>query len=364
MNGSPHPRCALRHAGRSRSTGSPHAARNPRLAPGPSRASGSGSASFVESLPHGIHVIDTGYVRPRFDAAYLVVENGRAAFVDTGTNHAVPRLLAALGHAGLGPDAVDWLIATHVHLDHAGGAGLLLRSLPNARLVVHPRGARHLIDPAALVAGASAVYGAAEVERSYGRIVGVDPKRVLETHDGMTLDLAGRALEFIDTPGHARHHHCIWDAASRGWFTGDTFGLSYRELDTAQGAAVLPATTPVQFDPAALHASIARLLERAPERMYVTHYGAIGAGAADVARLGRQLLEQVDAMVEIARELRGDPSCHDALKRGFAALYVERLRSHGCAIPEARLRELLAIDVELNAQGLGVWLDRQRASAP
>ena len=172
--------------------------------------------AFVDALPHGIHVVDTGFHRPRFDAAYLIVERGRAAFVDTGTNHAVPRLLAALAHVGLEPAAVDWLIVTHVHLDHAGGAGLLLRSLPNAKLVVHPRGARHLIDPAFLVAGATAVYGAAEMARSYGTIVGIDAERVLATADGMTLELAGRPLEFIDTPGHARHHHCIWDAASRG----------------------------------------------------------------------------------------------------------------------------------------------------
>ena len=313
---------------------------------------------FVQALPHGVHVIDTGFMRPRFDASYLIVERGRGAFVDTGTNHALPRLLAALAHVGLDPSAVDWLIATHVHLDHAGGAGLLLRSLPNARLVVHPRGARHLIDPAALVAGATAVYGAAEVTRSYGSIVGVDAERVTTTHDGMTLDLAGRRLDFIDTPGHARHHHCVWDAASRGWFSGDTFGISYPELDTAQGAFVLPTTTPVQFEPDALQASIERLLARRPERMYVTHYGAIGRDADDVARLGALLREQVAAMAAIGRAAPTGEGRHAALKRELAALYLRRLHEHGCALDAARLLELLAIDIELNAQGLAAWLDR------
>ncbi len=112
---------------------------------------------FVQVIEHGIHVIDTGFQRPMFDAAYLVVEAGRAAFVDTGTNHSVPRLLAALAAAGLPVDAVDYVIATHVHLDHAGGAGLLMRHLPGARLVVHPRGAPHLIDPQRLADGARAV---------------------------------------------------------------------------------------------------------------------------------------------------------------------------------------------------------------
>jgi glyoxylase-like metal-dependent hydrolase (beta-lactamase superfamily II) len=327
-----------------------------------SGAAASGSAldahDFVQTLTHGVHVIDTGFQRPRFDASYLIVEGGRAAFVDTGTNHAVPRLLAALAHVGLAPEAVDWLIATHVHLDHAGGAGLLLQSLPKARLVVHPRGARHLIDPAALVAGATAVYGAAEMARSYGTIVGVDAARVTTTHDGMTLDLAGRPLEFIDTPGHARHHHCVWDAASRGWFSGDTFGISYREFDTVQGAFIMPTSTPVQFEPAALHASIERLLVRRPERMYVTHYGSIGRDADDVARLGALLREQIDAMVAIGRAAPAGTGRHAALKRELAALYLQRLGEHGCALDAARLLELLAIDIELNAQGLAAWLDR------
>ena len=210
---------------------------------------------FVQTLAHGVHVIDTGFHRPLFDASYLIVEKGRAAFVDTGTNFAVPRLLAALEDLGLGLDAVDFVIPTHVHLDHAGGAGLLMQSLPHARMLVHPRGARHMIDPQALYAGALAVYGQAAMDRDYGNLVPVPADRVQATEDGLTVELAGRPLHFIDTPGHARHHHCIWDERSRGWFTGDTFGLSYRDFDTALGAWILPTSTPVQFEPAPLRQS-------------------------------------------------------------------------------------------------------------
>ena len=172
----------------------------PRLAP-----------DFVERLAHGIHVVDTGFHRPLFDAAYLIVEGGRAAFVDAGTNHSVPRLLAALAAAGLDVDAVDYVIPTHVHLDHAGGVGLLMQQLPGARLVVHPRGARHLAAPAHLIRSATSVYGADEIERSYGTLVPVDKARIVTTQDGMTIELAGRPLRFLHTPGHAMHHHCIWD---------------------------------------------------------------------------------------------------------------------------------------------------------
>ncbi len=316
---------------------------------------------FVQRLAHGIHAIDTGFHRPLFDASYLIVEDGRAAFVDTGTNHSVPRLLAALEAAGLARDAVDCVIVTHVHLDHAGGAGLLLQQLPDARLVVHPHGAPHMIDPARLMAGARAVYGDEEVARSYGSVVGVPAERVLRTEDGMVLMLAGRPLKFIDTPGHARHHHCIWDERSCGFFTGDTFGLSYREFDTAQGPWLMPTTTPVQFEPEALRTSIGRMLALAPECMYLTHYGRVGEGSAEVRRLAELLLTQMDAMVELALALPADDHRHAAMAAGFGAIYLDSLRAHGCTLPGERISELLALDLELNAQGMAVWLNRRRS---
>lgn len=314
--------------------------------------------TFLHAHDNGIHVIDTGFHRPRFDASYLLVEGGRGAFIDTGTNHSVPRLLAALDATGLSPDAVEFVIATHVHLDHAGGAGLLMRSLPRARLVVHPRGARHLIDPAQLMAGALAVYGQEELARSYGDVVGVDAERVMVTHDGMTLDVAGRPLLFIDTPGHARHHHCIWDERSRGFFTGDTFGLSYREFDTDRGALLFPTTTPVQFEPEALRDSVKRMLAFDPRQMYLTHFGPV----SEVQALGRQFLDTLDAMVELGIAVDPSPDRHAALRSGLAGIYLERLHDHGCLMSDGQILELLALDIELNAQGMGIWLDRRRSN--
>jgi glyoxylase-like metal-dependent hydrolase (beta-lactamase superfamily II) len=314
---------------------------------------------FVQRLDHGVHVIDTGFHRPMFDAAYLLVEGGRAAFIDTGTNHALPRLLAALEAAGLEPGAVDYIIPTHVHLDHAGGVGALARELPAAQVLVHARGVRHLVDPAQLSAGARAVYGDEEFERSYGEIVPVPAARIVATHDGMEVALAGRPLRFLDTPGHARHHHCIWDERSRGFFTGDTFGLSYGEFDSAQGPWLLPTTTPVQFEPEVLCASVRRMLGYAPQCMYLTHYGRLG----DVARLGATLLEQIDDMVAIGTELRTAPGRHAALKQALAEHYLAIVARHGVAMPRERVLELLAVDLELNAQGLAIWLDRAAVPA-
>ncbi|GAA3932055.1 MBL fold metallo-hydrolase [Luteimonas lutimaris] len=305
----------------------------------------------------GITTIDTGFGdRPRFCAAYLVEHAGRAAFIDCGSNDSVPRMLAALDQQGLAREAIDWLVLTHVHLDHAGGAGTLMRALPNARLVVHPRGAPHMVDPSRLVAGATAVYGEVEFARSYGTLLPVPAERVVEAPDGHVVDLAGRPLLCADTPGHARHHIAVWDAASRSWFSGDIFGLAYPELVTGQGAFVVPTTSPVQFDPDEMRASVRRLLAEQPAAVHLTHYGRVD----EVARLGTDLLEQVDAMVALARGCDGAADRHARLVEALTTLYVERARRHGVAGAHAVVPRLLAVDIELNAQGLEVWLDRAK----
>jgi len=305
---------------------------------------------------YGIHTIDTGFVRPQFDAAYLIVENGRGAFIDCGTNCAVPRMLAALGEAGITAAEVDWLILTHVHLDHAGGAGELIAQLPNAKLVVHPRGARHMIDPSVLWAGASAVYGEAAMEQTYGRLRPIPAERVIEAPDGHVVELAGRLLRCIDTPGHAKHHLTVYDERANVCFTGDVFGLSYREFDTVNGPFILPTTSPVQFDPEALHASINRLVALHPSGMYLTHYGRV----ENIEKLAADLHQQIDAMVALARAADGHPDRHVVLAEALTGLYAGRAEAHGWTQGRDALAQLLHMDIELNAQGLAVWLDQSR----
>jgi len=306
------------------------------------------------NFDHGISAIDTGFLRPQFDASHLIVENGRAAFVDTGTNHSVALLLAALHDRDIGVDAVDWVILTHVPLDHAGGAGALMRELPNARAVIHPRGARHMIDPIQLVAGATAVYGEETMRRDYGELVPIPAGRVDIANDGHIVDLAGRELLCLDTPGHARHHISIHDARSRAFFPGDTFGLSYREFDTGNGAFILPTSTPVQFEPDALKASIERMLGYSPQQMFLTHYSRV----TGLERLAADLFVQIDAMVAIARAHALDADRHERIAADLADLYIGRALTHGCTLGTVRIRELLALDIELNTQGLEVWLER------
>lgn len=304
---------------------------------------------------HGIITLDADYLRPGLAAIHLIVEQGHVAIIDTGTNQAVPSVLAALEARGLTPGDVDYVIVTHVHLDHAGAAGALMRACPNARLVAHPSGARHLIDPAKLVAGSIQVYGRETFQRLYGDIVPVPAERVMEAPDNHRLDFQGRGLTFLDTPGHARHHFCIHDERSESVFTGDTFGISYREFDVDGRPFIFPTTTPVQFDPMALHASIDRILALEPEAAFLTHYGRV----THLASLAPPLHEIIDEWCELALSVAGEGDARQtALEGALEKSLLARLRAHGCTLEEVVCRGLLANDVHLNAQGLLVWRDR------
>lgn len=313
-----------------------------------------GIESKLTDYADGITAIDVDYVRPRLAASHLFVDQGRAAFVDTGTTLSVPNLLAALAARGLAPDQVDWVMTTHVHLDHAGGAGELMRHLPNARCVVHPRGARHLVDPAKLIAGSVAVYGEARYHALYGELVPIPEERIFIPADGERITLGRRSLELIHTPGHALHHYCIIDLDGRRGFTGDTFGLSYRDFDVGGREFIMPTTTPVHFDPAALQASIDRLLGYRPRAFYLTHFGEV----RDLERLGGELKQRVVAFARMARALAEVPERAARMREEMFRLLSEWLDEHGFAGGPAERHRLLDDDIEINVQGLEVWLNR------
>lgn len=302
----------------------------------------------------GISAIDSGYLRPRLDAIHLIVENGRAAVVDCGVNSSVPAVLQALGAKGLSAAAVDYVILTHIHLDHAGGAGLLMSKLPNARLTVHPRGARHVIDPRKLIEGTIAVYGEAATRKLYGDILPVDGGRVIETSHLSAIRLNGRELTFFDTPGHARHHVSVLDAKSGHVFAGDTFGLSYRELDRDGCQFVLPTSSPVQFDPPAAHQSVDLIAGLKPAAVYVTHYSQVRG----IERLAADMHRLIDAYVGLARNAGpAEATRHARLKAGMTAIILGEARRQGWTLTAAEVLDIFAGDIELNAQGLALWAD-------
>jgi glyoxylase-like metal-dependent hydrolase (beta-lactamase superfamily II) len=306
--------------------------------------------------PDGITAVDTEYVHPGHAAAHIVQHGGRAAFVDVGTNYSVPYLMAALDVLGIAREAVDYLLLTHVHLDHAGGAGELMRQLPNATAVLHPRGAPHMVDPAKLIVGSRAVYGDERFRLLYGDIVPIPAERVRATRDGDTVSLAGRQLEILHTPGHALHHQVFVDRAHACIFTGDTFGLSYRELDSPQGAFIIPTTTPTQFDPEQLIASVDRLLSYSPAAMYLMHFSRV----TDVPRLGESLKAQIRELARIAEQSAAAADPAAAIRAAMAGLWRQLAIRHACPLPPERVLALLEGDLELNTQGLVVWLERRR----
>lgn len=306
-------------------------------------------------LGFGITRIDTGLIRPGFASCYLMEHKDRLAVIETGTGQTVAKVLKLIKELGYDYESVDYVIITHVHLDHAGGAGGLMEALPQAKLVVHPRGARHMQDPSKLQAGAIAVYGESIYYRDYGELIPVPEERMIIAEDDTGIELADRPLRFLDTPGHARHHFCVYDEFSEGIFTGDTLGAVYPELCHEGASFVLPTTTPVQFEPEAFKLSIDRLMGLNPQRFFLTHYGMVEANQSHA----EQMKQQIDDYVQIALAHKGDEG--QRLTNITAELLeytLGALRKFGLSLEENRKRQLVAGDMALNAQGLEVWLQK------
>ena len=310
-------------------------------------------AIFYQDLGNGITCIDTMLQRRGLASCYLLEHEGMAGFIDTGTNNSVPILLQVLKRKGIAPDAVAYVMPTHVHLDHAGGVGGLMQQFPNATLIIHPRGARHMIDPAKLQAGSLAVYGEAEFDKMFGRLIAVAADRVQIAEDGFELDFNGRKLLFLDTAGHARHHYCIYDELSRGLFTGDTFGASYPELNHGRARFVFPPTTPIQFDPTAWFSSLDRLMALDPERVFVTHFGM----HEDVRTLKNLLRQSIQDHADTAEEFVQAQNRSDRIAKSLLQASIDYLLDAQCGVDVDTIRMLIGRDMELNALGLDHWLN-------
>ncbi|MEM7402005.1 MAG: MBL fold metallo-hydrolase [Pseudomonadota bacterium] len=307
----------------------------------------------------GITCIDTMYMQPGYAACYLLVQNGRAAFIDTGTGNSVPLLLDTLKQKNINIDDVDYVIPTHVHLDHAGGAGLLMSKFPNAKLIIHPRGVAHMIDPSKLIMGATAVYGKEKFKDYFGEVIPIDKERVISAVDNFEINLDDRTLKFLDTPGHARHHFCVYDKKSESVFTGDTFGLSYRQLDSDAGAFILPTTTPVQFEPDPWYTSLDKILDHKPKNIFLTHYGRI----TEVERLEQELRQDIAKYVEITKQYLNVEDSENKIRNEINDYLKQRLSKNYKNEKIEYSVKFLQPDISLNAAGLKIWLSRLEKAA-
>ena len=304
----------------------------------------------VSNIADGISVIDSGYFSKDFAAIYILRQGNEVAIIETGNKYSATNVQKALEMDGLSFSDVSYIIPTHVHLDHAGGAGELMNRCQNAQLIVHPRGARHMIDPSKLIAGAIAVYGEANYKKLYGEIMPIDSSRVIEADDNFILDFEGRELKFIDTPGHARHHFCIWDEMTGSMFTGDTFGVSYREFDKGDEVYIFPSTSPVQFDPEALIKSIEKLITYRPKRVCLTHFSAIDP----TNKVVDQLIDGIHFVSSLAKEYASHREAEEIIQDEMMSYFLKGVKKIGNDDLEF-CRDRLKLDVEINTQGLIYW---------
>jgi glyoxylase-like metal-dependent hydrolase (beta-lactamase superfamily II) len=292
----------------------------------------------------GVFEIDTllgGW--ERVTAGYLV-EGLAPVLVETGSQSSVPVLRRALAEHGLGPADLAGIAVTHIHLDHAGGVGDVAQAFPRATVYVHPRGARHLAEPARLVASAATVYGEA-LDSLYGRLEPTEPHRIRALEDGDAVDLgAGRTLRAVHSPGHAKHHLALQDGASGVLFVGDAVGVRL------PGAGVLrPATPPADFDLAQALDSLQRFADCTPSALALAHYGVLpGDPQAALVEAG-EVLNEWAGVAEAA--WRGGTDVEEALRGRFGPEID--------ALPPAHRQRLEMLNgLHSNAEGLKLWLAR------
>ncbi len=298
---------------------------------------------------NSIFCIDAHYEGEEIAAVFLLISQGRAALIETANNASARYTLPAMESLGLNRKDVDFVCVTHVHLDHAGGAGLYMQEFPNAKLVLHPRGARHMADPSRLMESVRSVYGKAETERLYGELVPVPQERMIMPADGEKLAFGNMTLRCINAPGHAEHQMVFFEESTRSLFAGDAFGISYPWMKDARGRRwSFPSSSPVQFSPEAMASTIDRLISLSPARIFLTHFGEINEIEANASLLKSTIKEYV----RIAESAGGD---EEEIHRRLSRMYRDMASSYGTAPQTDPAKISFSLDAAVDAQGLAFW---------
>ncbi|WP_240375528.1 MBL fold metallo-hydrolase [Bacillus piscicola] len=283
---------------------------------------------------------------PNRTGTYIINEE-ELTLIDTGPSLSVPFIKMSLEWLNRSLADVTYIIVTHVHLDHAGGAGLLLRECPNANVIIHPRGARHLVDPERLVKGARAVYGE-QFDSLFSPVVPISEEKVLVKHHQDSLSFAsGRTFTFLDTPGHAKHHFSIVDSKSGGIFTGDTIGIQYEDAKKLGQEIYVPTTSPNQFDPDAMQRSLELIMSYQPTRIFFGHFGA----SENIAEIKRQLEYWIPIFVSIGKKANDNKA---SVALAASDIEKEVLSYYSLTDLDAghSFRSMLKVDASISAMGL------------
>lgn len=297
-----------------------------------------------------IYAIDTYYFKEGLACSYLIKENQKGIIIETNTNYAVPYILQELEKQNLSPDDIQYIIITHVHLDHAGGAGLLMQKCKNAQLLAHPNAAKHIIDPTRLIASSIQVYGEENFKKLYGNIIPVPKEKVKIIEDQEEIIFESRKLKFFYTKGHANHHFVIYDSKSNGVFTGDSFGIAYPILQEKE-LFIYPTTTPTDFDPKEARISIDKILNTNCDKAFLTHYGKI----TNLQNAKNQLLEGLKISEELLEWCLNSTFDQEKkieyIKNSLMDYYKQKMVQLQLEQSQQRM-EMIELDAQLNAMGI------------
>lgn len=252
----------------------------------------------ISQAADGISAVDTAMAGQReLNAVYLIAST-EPCLVETGPGADGPVVVDALTHLGLGPDDLAHIVVTHIHMDHAGGAGALMARYPRATLWVHERGAAHAADPTRLIASTARTYGDARMRALYGETLPCPSERVRAIHDGDRIPLGDRSLEVLHTPGHASHHIALHETTSGAMFTGEAIGSYLPWADCYR-----PALPPPEVDVETALRSIERMAASRPSTLLTSHFGPVPDPADAFARSAERIRAWSDA---VGAHLRGD----------------------------------------------------------
>ncbi len=310
--------------------------------------------STIHTISERITLIDGFDLGVSDRTGTYVLHDNQYTLIESGPSPSVPHVLKGLETLHINPADIQYLIVTHIHLDHAGGAGLMLEQCPNAKLVVHPRGARHLIDPTRLIEGAKAVYRD-KFDRLFDPIVPIPKEKVLIKEDQDTLQIGDDwTLTFYDTPGHSAHHFSIFDPLSNGIFTGDTIGVRYEKLANEGHELVLPSTTPSQFDPEAMLNSLDRIEELGVEKIYFGHFNV----STNPTLIFKQIREWLPKFVAAGEEVYQNGGSQEELSKQMLSLVQEELDRVGIDRYH-HAYDLIKLDMDVSSMGIFHYLTKR-----